>query len=103
GCSAQHDPVVELGDLDERLDPSTGTDQSLLVEDEERILHIHVLRDVVPGVYGEDSVRCGVPGRAYAERCGLSRPVELVTLTSRCDHVQILRGLSFKVIGHGRD
>lgn len=48
--SAEHDPLVSRGNLVERLDPSTGSNQSLLVEDEERILYLLILLDVFPGV-----------------------------------------------------
>lgn len=46
--SGEHNPSVSCGNLIERLDPCSGSNQSLFVEDEERILNSLVLFDVLP-------------------------------------------------------
>ena len=94
--SAEQDPSVSFRNSQKRLDPCTITDHPLLVKYEERVLHIYVLFDVVPGVDYDlvllELVFFSV-GR-HREPCKLAFPFEGVALPCGRDDVQVANLLS---------
>jgi hypothetical protein len=48
GGSAKENPMIALRNLEEKPDPGSVTNQTLLVEDEERTVMVHVSSNVVP-------------------------------------------------------
>src|SRR5688572_13715930 len=90
-CSRQQDPVVILGDLDERLDPRTFSHKTLLIEDEEVILIVDILPEIVPAVDGQDLLDI------QSLTSGFTLPVKSVALLGGSDHDKTLRRFVLQV------
>ena len=90
----QQDPLVRLGDLQEALDPRAGSDQTLLVEDEEASGEPVVLVHVVPRVDGDGHPAHGlVASDVEVEPQQFVLPLPGVALLGRGDDDQVRRAL----------
>lgn len=97
-CSRKQDPTIPSRNLDKGLDPCSGSDDTLFVEYKESSLHICVLPNVVPAVYGQLACETNpLMGADSKFDCAVF-PVERVPLLGRCDDVEILRRFSREVI-----
>jgi hypothetical protein len=98
GRSGQQDPGVVLHDLEERLDPFSATNQSLLVEDEDGTLNVRVLVQIVPRIDRENTADRFVGVLTYRHSGKLFLPVLAISLTRRGDDVDVLVRMVLQVV-----
>src|SRR5690606_6207185 len=91
--TAEHDPLIGLGKLEEGLDPRSRSDQTLLIKYEEGVLDVDVVPDVVPGVDSElHSSLTAVPIGRNPKPGRLPLPVKTISLPGGGNNVKVSWG-----------
>ena len=88
--SAQKNPLIFLCDFQERLDPFTATNDSLLIENKEGVLYANVLFDVIPRI-DHHGMLVNIKLRVcpHIEMCQFLIPFTGISFSSRGNDVKI--------------